>query len=380
MFLVSESSNDSLYLVIVFVVIATIITIFTLLKDSIGRALPSWVAFGTILGAMTFCYFTSERANKAEQRAAVAEKQSQDATDRLELAEADAKRNKELLADAEKKASQAEERAAAAEKQSEDATNRLAVVEKQAQDATDRLELAEADAKRNKELLADAEKKASQAEQRAAVAEEQSKDATERLELAEVNAKRIEALRADAEQKAGLAAQRAAVAEKQSKDATERLALVEANGKRAEPLRGDARKTRERSTSSRPPPSDRQGALVSTRQEPTVQSSPYGISYEEFRVHARNQDAVIVDGRDPSAYSQGHVPGAINIPGGEKPPYRDRYLKNVDPDQLILVYCNSASCHISDMLAERFQAEGFTNVRVYKPGWQVLSARMRDLR
>ena len=380
MILVSQSSIDSLWLAIAFIVIATIITIITLLKYSFERTLQFWVVFGTIIGAMTTYSFTHEQVNKAEQRAVVAEKQSKDATVRLELAKADAIRTEGLLADVEKKASQAEERAAAAEKQSEDATDRLAVVEKQAKDATDRLAVAKADAKRTEGLLADAEKKAGQAEQRAAVAENQSKDATERLELAEVNAKRIEALRADAEKKAGQAAQRAAVAEKQAKDATERLALAKGDAKRAEPLRADAGTTPKSSTISRPRPSDRKGALVSIRQEPTVQSSPYGISYEEFRVHARNQDAVIVDGRDPSAYSQGHVPGAINIPGGERPPYRDRYLKNADPDQLILIYCNSASCHISDMLAERFQAEGFTNVRVYAPGWQVLSARMRDLR
>jgi rhodanese-related sulfurtransferase len=141
-----------------------------------------------------------------------------------------------------------------------------------------------------------------------------------------------------------------------------------------------SRTARPSSTISEPRPSERQAVLVSTREEPSSQDSQYGISYEEFRVHARNHDAIIVDARDPLAYSLGHVQGAINIPAGEKQPYRERYLRNADPNQLILIYCNSASCHSSDMLAEHLVAEGFTNVRVFSPGWQVLSARARDLR
>jgi rhodanese-related sulfurtransferase len=143
---------------------------------------------------------------------------------------------------------------------------------------------------------------------------------------------------------------------------------------------GPNRTARQSSTISQPRESDRQAVLASTREGPPVQDSQYAISYEEFRVHARNHDAVIVDARDPVPYSLGHVQGAINIPAGEKQPYRDRYLKNIDPNQMIMIYCNSASCHSSDMLAEHLIAEGFTNVRVFTPGWQVLSARARDLR
>ena len=275
MILFAQSSNDSLYIGLVFIVVATIITIITLLKYSFEKALQFWAAFGTIIGAMTTYFFTRELANKAEQRAAVAEKQSKEATDRWALAAADAKRTELLLAEAGEKVSQAEQRAAVAERQSKDATDRWA--------------LAEADARRTGELLAYAENRSSQLEERQAV-------------------------------------------------------------------------------------------LASTREGPPVQDSPYAISYEEFRVHARNHDAVIVDARDPVPYSLGHVQGAINIPAGEKQPYRDRYLKNVDSNQLIMIYCNSASCHSSDMLAEHLIAEGFTNVRVFTPGWQVLSARLPDLK
>lgn len=126
-------------------------------------------------------------------------------------------------------------------------------------------------------------------------------------------------------------------------------------------------------------PAERQSVRTASREEPAIRNSPYSITYDEFRTNAKDRTALIVDARSPDQYALGHVRGAINIPAGQKQSARDRHLQNVSRDQLIIIYCSSASCGSSDMLAESLISEGFTNVRVFSPGWQVLS-HSRDLR
>lgn len=117
---------------------------------------------------------------------------------------------------------------------------------------------------------------------------------------------------------------------------------------------------------------------VSTTDDP-ARVSAYGISFDELRSRIKDHSAVLVDARTSDQYALGHLRNSINIPAGVKGDLRQRYLSNTSPDQLIVVYCSSASCNSSDMLAEQLMAQGFTNVRVFTPGWQVLS-RQRDLR
>jgi len=124
--------------------------------------------------------------------------------------------------------------------------------------------------------------------------------------------------------------------------------------------------------------SSRQSILTGSHDEP-ARESPYSIGFDELRSHIKDRSAIIVDARTSDQFALGHVRGAVNIPAGIKENLRDRYLSNASPDQLIIVYCSSSSCNSSDMVAEQLMAQGFTNVRVFTPGWQVLS-RQRDLR
>lgn len=87
-----------------------------------------------------------------------------------------------------------------------------------------------------------------------------------------------------------------------------------------------------------------------------------------------NKNAMVIDARAPDRFAQGHVRGAINIPSSQKEAYTEQFLRGVDPNQPILIYCGSESCPASDILYDYLSTQGFTNMRVFKPGWAVLSS------
>jgi ArsR family transcriptional regulator len=115
------------------------------------------------------------------------------------------------------------------------------------------------------------------------------------------------------------------------------------------------------------------------QQPPPPEPSYPKVDIKEFRTHFQNKSAVIVDARSTKSYAQGHVRGAINVPAGEKEQYTDQYLRHLDPSQLIIIYCSSPTCSASDVVYEYLTTQGFSNMRLFGPGWQKL-ASARDLR
>jgi len=70
---------------------------------------------------------------------------------------------------------------------------------------------------------------------------------------------------------------------------------------------------------------------------------------------------IIIDARTQEEYDQGHIPGAILIPGYE---IADRAEKELsDKKQLILVYCRSG--RRSKIAAEELVKLGYTNVKEF---------------
>ncbi len=99
----------------------------------------------------------------------------------------------------------------------------------------------------------------------------------------------------------------------------------------------------------------------------------YDITLDEFRGHIREQSAIFVDARQPKEFRKGHVTGAINIPVGDEDAYIAKFQEDVAPDQLVIVYCGGPECPASDNVASYLSTQGYSNIRVYKPGWQQLS-------
>ena len=64
------------------------------------------------------------------------------------------------------------------------------------------------------------------------------------------------------------------------------------------------------------------------------------VSWDEFAAAARQKDVLILDARSASAYRQGHIAGAVNLPFTD---FTDESLAAVigRSDRPILIYCNN---------------------------------------
>jgi rhodanese-related sulfurtransferase len=77
-------------------------------------------------------------------------------------------------------------------------------------------------------------------------------------------------------------------------------------------------------------------------------------------------DFVLVDALSPMSYARSHLPGAVSMP----PERVDALAPRRIPDRQteIVVYCSSATCASSVMVAERLIELGYRNVRHYAEG------------
>lgn len=107
--------------------------------------------------------------------------------------------------------------------------------------------------------------------------------------------------------------------------------------------------------------------------------SRYDITLSEIRGYVRDNTAVFIDARGPVDFAFGHVRGALNMPAGLKEAYKSRILESVSPDQFIVIYCNGPYCDSGNTVYEYLASQGFSNMRIFKPGWRTLSSEM-DLR
>lgn len=116
------------------------------------------------------------------------------------------------------------------------------------------------------------------------------------------------------------------------------------------------------------------GPQVESEPEYLYQSGPdYNISFEDLCRHVKDGTALVIDARTPAEFAQSHVRGAINIPADEVKAYTERDLRSVGPDQFIIIYCTSATCHASDLVYAHLQTQGFFNMRIFGPGWAWLA-------
>jgi rhodanese-related sulfurtransferase len=107
--------------------------------------------------------------------------------------------------------------------------------------------------------------------------------------------------------------------------------------------------------------------------------SRYDVNLDEIHGYVFNHAAVLIDARSAAAFARSHLRGAYNLPAGQLQAYYADIEKRIPRDRLIIIYCNSANCGSADMVYEYLAARGYTNMRVFKPGWEVLS-KAEDLR
>jgi rhodanese-related sulfurtransferase len=82
----------------------------------------------------------------------------------------------------------------------------------------------------------------------------------------------------------------------------------------------------------------------------------------------KNRQATFVDARDASNFHKGHIKGALNLPWHDVQEQFMAVAPRLDPELLIITYCDGESCALSHDLAFFLKEMGF-NVKVMTGGW-----------
>jgi rhodanese-related sulfurtransferase len=90
----------------------------------------------------------------------------------------------------------------------------------------------------------------------------------------------------------------------------------------------------------------------------------------EAMIEASGRGANIIDARTRSEYETGHIPGAILLDYYDMGRYLDRVLPMLDPEKETIVYCYGPDCDDAELLARELYALGFTNLLVYRGGFE----------
>jgi rhodanese-related sulfurtransferase len=89
-------------------------------------------------------------------------------------------------------------------------------------------------------------------------------------------------------------------------------------------------------------------------------------------VQGFKQDTVLfLDARPQEQYVQGHIRGALSIPGQEADRYFMETADRLDNADMLIAYCDGESCDLSHELALFLKQMGYANVRVLVNGWSV---------
>lgn len=94
------------------------------------------------------------------------------------------------------------------------------------------------------------------------------------------------------------------------------------------------------------------------------------LTMDRLRFFMESGDAIVVDARSVAEYDAGRIAGAVNIPYDELIDYYEKLKSTLPLDALIVCYCESVTCDNSENLAKELGFMGYSNVFVYRGGWQ----------
>lgn len=76
-----------------------------------------------------------------------------------------------------------------------------------------------------------------------------------------------------------------------------------------------------------------------------------------------------LDSRSAELFSEGHIPGALNLPYEQLEEYYEKVVPDLEKEKLIVIYCDNEDCLLSAELADALLAEGFRRIAVFEGGW-----------
>lgn len=83
----------------------------------------------------------------------------------------------------------------------------------------------------------------------------------------------------------------------------------------------------------------------------------------------QNRQATFIDARDALNFHKSHIKGALNLPWHDVQEQFMVVAPRIDPEALIITYCDGESCSLSHDLAFFLKEMGF-NVKVMTGGWE----------
>lgn len=84
----------------------------------------------------------------------------------------------------------------------------------------------------------------------------------------------------------------------------------------------------------------------------------------------QHQDGVVfIDARQKLDFDEGHLPGSVNIPPSLALEQCRRRMAGIPIDRQLIVYCQSANCEYSRLVARMLLEIGYANIALFEGGW-----------
>lgn len=98
---------------------------------------------------------------------------------------------------------------------------------------------------------------------------------------------------------------------------------------------------------------------------------PESLTLEQFQAYVSDKKVLILDARPELFHRIGHVPGAIALPRDEFEIYYKKHRVEWEKDkgQPLVIYCSGGSCEDSGLVSETLRKLGYTNVGIFRGGW-----------
>ena len=98
------------------------------------------------------------------------------------------------------------------------------------------------------------------------------------------------------------------------------------------------------------------------------------LSLKEAQKYFKTQKAIFIDARYPGAFSEGHIPGAINLPTDLFDKYYFEVGENITKNDFLILYCTGPECHLSTSLSEIMTNFGYKNIMLFEGGFDTWEA------
>ncbi|MEN9281552.1 MAG: hypothetical protein RL594_487 [Bacteroidota bacterium] len=92
------------------------------------------------------------------------------------------------------------------------------------------------------------------------------------------------------------------------------------------------------------------------------------IGHDAFVKLMQSGPFYLIDARGPEKFAEGHIPGAVNIYGGEAES-RIPDIMRAPRDRVILIYCDGGECELSHHVADVLKQFNYGPIFIYTGGW-----------